>query len=453
MALGLVASGASASPESTQASGLCHDDPSRTPSTLTHLVCSLRDGLPKLARETVVVSRPLAEGNAEGARVFGERLTMLLSSATGTHNGGVSVGAVPNVANPTPKGGAVDPATTQSVSSALLSDGRPLLLLEPKLQGGEVQINATLVGKRANVWARAKGETNQILAHAFISKTIDAEVRSYLPKVPLVQPKLQVYATPLSQVNAIACGHMNDDGTLDVAITNRQEVAWGAITSDGFVPTRTEPLSSLSPVAPVPLREPLASLWFRDNTLEVSSTDRHFWLQLDPQLHVISKRPNQWGVAPGLCASRTTLPPRAEPFPCHTPPSLQDATSPYLDRQVVFEGDGRAPRANAWRDAGSGTITVHTASRTWSLPERGAQLIIDDLNHDGILEVMSTSPTLSRQEDRLWVHSLSPSSNEPVLVWDVPVPSGIDAIAVCPPDAAQQSTLLIASNQYIGVLL
>jgi hypothetical protein len=321
------------------------------------------------------------------------------------------------------------------------------------LQGGQVQINATLVGKRANVWARAKGETNQILAHAFIAKAVDAEVRSYLPKVPLVQPKLQVYATPMSQLNAIACGDLNEDGSLDVAITNRQEIAWGAITPDGFVPSRTAPLNGLSPVAPVPLREPLASLWFRGNTLEVSSTDRHFWLQLDPRLEVVAKHPSQWGIAPGLCASRTTPPPQSEPFPCNTPPSLQDATSPYLDRQVVFEGDGRASRANAWRDAGSGTITVHTAKRTWSLPERGAQLLIDDLNHDGILEVMSTSSTLSRQEDRLWVHSLPGSSKEPVPVWDLPVPAGIDAIAVCPPDATQQSAILIASNQHIGVFL
>lgn len=433
---------------------LCQDDPSRTASALTFLVCTLRDGLPPLDSATVIVSRPLSDSHAEGGRLFGERLTGLLSSATGAHDGGLAP-AAPGAAPVASQASGSDPgALSKSIPLPAPAAGleRPLLLLEPRLVGNRLSVDATLFGKRANVWARARGETNQILAHSFAAKALDAELRSYLPKVPLIRPKLQAYGASLTQINAIACGDPDDDGALDIAIANRQDVAWGSITVEGFVPRHVAPLSELSPVAPVPLREPLASLFFNGPRLELSSTDRQYWVQLDPQLTVIDKRPNAWGIAAGWCTSRGRLPPQTAPFACASAPPLQEATAAALDREVVWGTPLGDAQVRAWRDANSGGLTVQMGAQSWTLPGCGSQIALDDLNHDGVLEVITTSGTLQRGDDHVSVYSLLRSKHDPELIWQVPVAAGVDALAVCPPEPDTQSAIVIASNNYVGVL-
>lgn len=433
---------------------LCQDDPSRTASALTFLVCSVRDGLPPLDSATVIVSRPLSGSSAEAGRSFSERLTGLLASATGAHDGGLAP-STPNAALGT-KASSPDAVVTVPGQSSKPDAGggsdRPLLLLEPRLVGHRLGVDATLFGKRANVWARARGEMNQVLAHSFASKPLDAELRSYLPKVPLVRPKLQAYGASLTQINAIACGDLDDDGALDVAIANRQEVAWGSLTEAGFVARYVAPLSDLSPVAPVPLREPLASLFFNGSHLELSTTDRQHWVQLDAQLKVVQQRANAWAIAAGWCTSRAASTSGGAPFPCTSAPPLQETTAPLLDREVTSGSASRDVPVRAWRDANTRTVTVRRGDRSWTLPESGSQIAVEDLNHDGILEVLTTSSTLQRSADRLTAHSLSPAKGEAKLLWEVPVAAGIDALAVCPPEAQMQSAIVLASNNYVGVL-
>lgn len=442
LALGVIANAAVAHPADAAPTHLCQDDPSRSPSSLTVLACTLRDGLPPLAPETQIVSRPLPEGSPEGARAFALRLTALVASATGARDGGLSVTLA---TSPSP----ATEAEPGSTPSSNMPSTKPVLLLEPHVEGTALHVNATLLGKRASIWARIKGGSNQILAHTFASRTLDAELRSYLPAVPLVQPALQAFASPLSQLNAIACGDIDRDGIIDVAVTNRQEVAWGTLIVDGFVPRRTAALSSLSPVATVPLREPLASLWMHGATLELSTTDREHWLQLDPQLEVLEKRPQAWGVGPGLCVPRGASTAGATTAECSKTSSTTVATHPTFDRNVVVSS---SPPLRAWRDATTGNVTVTQGEHTWTLVDRGAQIALADLNNDGTWEVVTTSSTLLRNADKVAVHSLIPSNPTPMLLWEVPVTAGIDGVAVCPPEANKQSAIVLASNNHVGVL-
>lgn len=446
LALGVIAHAAVAPPADAAPTHLCQDDPSRTQSSLTVLACTLRDGLPQLAPETQIVSRPLPEGSPEGARAFALRLTALVASATGARDGGLSVGLA---TSPSP---ATDPehgSTAPAKSSTNTSSSRPVLLLEPHVEGTTLHVNATLLGERASVWARIKGSSNQILAHTFASRALDAELRSYLPALPLVQPSLRAFTSSISQLNAIACGDIDRDGIIDVAVANRQEVAWGTLTVDGFVPRRTAALPSLSPVATVPLREPLTSLWIHGATLEVSTTDREHWLRLDPRLEVLDKRPHVWGVGPGVCVARGAATGSSTTTECSETASNTVATHATFDRHVVVP---LTPPLRAWRDSKTGNVTVTRGDDTWTLVERGAQIAVADLNNDGTLEVVTTSSTLLRNEDEVAVHSLIPSDPTPRLLWTVPVSAGVDAVAICPPEAAKQNAIVVASNSHVGVL-
>lgn len=419
--------GATATLAPVPSDNLCHTDPRRVSSSLTYLACSLRDNLPPLQPDTLVVSRPLAQASPEGARAFAERLSLLLSSALGAQNGGVVLGPVPQAS-------------------------ARVVLLEPQLSGNLVQVNATVIGERASVWARLRGATHQVLAHAFSSRPLDVELQSYLPKVPLVRPSLRSYASPVGQLNAIACGDIDGDGALEVAVANRQEVALGTLTDAGFVPRKVTALNTLSAVAVVPLREPVAALWFNDSTLELSSTDRQQWLALGADLQPLTKSSGQLGLGPGWCAARTAASGETKAFPCQTPPKLSDATAVNLDRVVALSRPNAKTPVLAWRDAGSGVVSVQTERRTFVLPDRGAQFALDDLDHDGALEVVTTSRTLLRAEDHLWVHSLPETTTDAALIWDFPVPSGVDAVAICPAEVAAPSAILFASNDRIGVL-
>lgn len=409
------------------AASLCHDDPTRTQSTLAYLACSLRDGLPRLSADTIVIARPLTEGGPDLGRAFGERLSRLLSSAAGTRDGGVAT-------NPGQPGG-----------------DRPVLLLEARVHGGQVEVNATLQGKQASVWAKVRGETTRVLAHTFASKAIDSELRSYLPAAPLVRPTVHTYAAPLAEINAIACGDLDEDGALELAIANRQSLAWGILTPQGLVARHAVPWSDLSEIATVPLRQPLAALWIDGARLEAATTDRRYWVQLNGSMDVTDKRANQWSVGPGLCTSRAAPFPQGAVFPCIKPPKLSEVTDPTLDALVVDDSPAVETHFVAKRNGLTQEVSIELGGRSWHLPERGSQLALADLNGDGTEEVVTTSSTLVRAKDHLALHSLTEAST-PLLVWELPVPTGIDALAVCPFDGTAPRTIVFATNDHIGVV-
>src|SRR5690606_12184642 len=183
---------------------------------------------------------------------------------------------------------------------------------------------------------------------------------------------------------------------------------------------------------------------------EVSTTDRRDWLALDAALEPIARQPHVWGVAPKLCVGRSAGLVR-EVFECQSPPKVSKATSTAIDRVVALDAGSR--RVIAWRDPATATLTVQTPTRSWTLTNRGAQLSIADLNRDGTLEVLSTSASLKREDDKIAVHTLSDSSSDPILAWELAVPTGVDALAVCPIDGARQSAIVFASNDSVGVAL
>jgi hypothetical protein len=86
-----------------------------------------------------------------------------------------------------------------------------------------------------------------------------------------------------------------------------------------------------------------------------------------------------------------------------------------------------------------------------SVPGVGAQLAIGDLDEDGLPEIVSSSPSFDRHADQLVVRTLSDNGQLRERL-RIPVPSGIDALAICPGDGRAMAPLVAATGDGIWVI-
>jgi hypothetical protein len=86
-----------------------------------------------------------------------------------------------------------------------------------------------------------------------------------------------------------------------------------------------------------------------------------------------------------------------------------------------------------------------------SVPNVGAQLAVGDLDEDGLPEIVSSSPSLDRHADQLVVRTLSDNGQLRERL-RVSVPSGIDALAICPGDGRAMAPLALATGDGIWVI-
>ena len=86
-----------------------------------------------------------------------------------------------------------------------------------------------------------------------------------------------------------------------------------------------------------------------------------------------------------------------------------------------------------------------------AIPGVGAQLALGDLDEDGLPEIVSSSPTLDRRADQLVVRTLTESGQLRERL-RLAVPSGIDALAICPGDGRAMAPLVAATGDGIWVI-
>jgi hypothetical protein len=84
------------------------------------------------------------------------------------------------------------------------------------------------------------------------------------------------------------------------------------------------------------------------------------------------------------------------------------------------------------------------------LPNVGAQVALGDLDRDGYVEVLVSENTLDPKADALLVYTWQPEGL--VSRYRLPVPSGVSAIAVCPPEDLGLSPIAIASDKSLWVV-
>lgn len=396
---------------------------------LSAIACELSAGLPAELGHLAVAAAPV---EAEA----GERLDEL--SARLVH---VVAGRFPEASE----------IGTESLAVARgrAGEANQLLYLRPRVNEGHFEVTADLYPVVRGFWNRFKAVPGP-LSHVFSSRRLDAEVGSFLP-VPKLLGKVEAKAElPTDNVTALACEDVDGDRTLEVVVAGRRDLLIGRPLSGRFTALGQVGWQQLSPVAPAPLRQPIASLFVESGrVVRWGSTDRRDMVELAPNLAVVSRVAGKqpWGNLG--CAERRGQGLGSAVTDCAGTRTFEQAgTRGELDvaAGATLVTSGGSVRVLATRALGQGALQVQDGDgRLAQLQGAGAQVALGDLNRDGLLEILSSKDTLDRQQDELSVHSWRPEGLS--LQYRLRVPSGIDAVAVCPAEDQGSSIVVVATRR------
>jgi hypothetical protein len=330
-----------------------------------------------------------------------------------------------------------------------------LLWLEVKVTASHLEVTADVYPLPVGFWERITAPAAFVIAHGFASRPIDSEVGSFLPKIPLVLSRIDKARAP-SSILAIACGDLNGDTSLEIAIATRHDIQVGRIQGGVFIPHETRPWSELSEVAPTPLQQPIATLDLAAGWLEAGSTDRAQWVRLDPSLELLGQRDGllPW---PGRgCVRRGGLGLTADLVGCQDQRSLiRLPVSAELDAVAgsrFVTPTGRFHEVVGGRPLGATHLELlDTDGRRARIEDVGAQISLADLNRDGVLEIASSRATLDPSLDVLSIHTW-PLGDVPVAAFTVPAPGGIRALGNCPAEDTGLSPLVVAVGEELWVV-
>lgn len=430
-----------------QGTAEAHEPPSPAPTpcsvgranALTEIACELRQQLP-LAQPTLVVVRT---PTADAALVDPTRLAGRIASV-------VAAGLGPSV-----KSHPVD----ASLGAAQLAAAKlgALLYLEPDVRGGRVRVVANLYPIARSFWDRVREPHPNATGHGFAERPLDPELRSFFAAVPLVASTTTLASPPERSPVALACGDADNDGSLEVAFVGRRRLALGRIRGDRFEASAAKEWSELSPVAPAPLREPVAGVQIRSGAgLDVGLSDRANFLRLDASLQPTTSAPRRIPHAGGcLELSGHRLNPKLvrcvpeDPAPGAYPAIALDGA---VTSTTVLSKEGTPVTYVAAYQAGDDSIVITSRGKALArLADAGGQLALADLDGDGNPELLSSRATLDPRTDALLVHSVAPDGTLSERL-RVAVPDGITALTACAPGTRTMAPIVVGTRTRLWVI-
>jgi hypothetical protein len=289
-------------------------------------------------------------------------------------------------------------------------------------------------------------------AHAFASRRLDPELKSFLPTVPLVARRIDKVLAPESQIVAIACGDVGADASLDLVVVGRRSIHLGRIRQGKFVTHAQARWSELSPVSPSPLREPIAvASVFDDGSVSVSSTDRAHALRLDAQAKAVERSALRFFWPGGGCSAPDGLALGAALEPCAKTAGVRETRRlpgaiDAMAGALVFEPRGGTRVIRAGRLANQDSVVVlDDNQRSVRIEDAGAQLAVGDLDGDGQPEILASSSTRVPKEDRITVRTWR-ERGDLLDRFALPVAEGVRAIAACPWQGDGMATIAVATR-------
>jgi hypothetical protein len=351
--------------------------------------------------------------------------------------------------------------------TAATTNGAPVLVhLAVEIAAGKLRVTADLFPVPKTVWSKIRDPEPAPTVHAFAEAPIDAEVRSYLPPIPLAAPQVDRGRNFESEVVAIACGDLDRDGNSEIATVSRRRVTTSRIRAGKVEPLRGKGWIDLSPVSPAPLREPYAFASIVDRgagpdaraTLDVGLTDRALSVRFDRGLEVDSTFtglpvPDGAGVA---CTRMTSLVVTGPIGACKKgdPAPLGASVGGQYD---AFASSALIDAAGApyvvWAGRERGIVELRDdASHAARVPDMGAQLAVGDLDQDGDPEIVGSVDTLNALDDAVIVKTWHRATGKVEERLRIPAAAGVHALGVCPPDGPGHVPFLVATADEIWVV-
>jgi hypothetical protein len=385
----------------------------------------------------LVVSAPFT-ADTKVAVGLSARLASLVAAALG--RGAKSVG---------------EPATLGHAQT-LASRAPALVYLAPELAGGELRVRADAYRVPRRFWDRVRSPLPVPLVHAFATRRIDAEIRTFLPPVPLVARRLDHATSPEKGILAVGCGDTDDDGALEIVVAGRHQILSGRVRAGKLVPNAAAAWNDLSPVAPSPLRQPLGSISIHPSgAVDVGITDRASGVRLDGKLAPTARMNARLPWPGGGCAEPGELGVRGF-APClagDRVPSIPRLDQPWdaLGGARIVTRSGETRIVHAARRAGEAKAElVDDRGRRAEVVGVGAQLGLGDLDGDGQPELLAGTNTLDPASDALVVYTWQDDGRVRER-FRLPVPKGVRAIAVCPPESSGLLPIVFGAGDEIWI--
>ncbi|MBK8252900.1 MAG: VCBS repeat-containing protein [Polyangiaceae bacterium] len=412
---------------------------------------SIAQTLGALKSPVFVASAPLAQAPA-GAK--GDRLVATITALiAGKYQEGAKLGDAPMT-------------LTAARGSASKNGASALVYTSIELASGKVRVTADVYPVPQTMWSIIRNPEPAPISHAFAEAVIDAEIRSFLPAIPIVTAQVDRGRNFESDVVAIACGDLDRDGSLELGVVSRRRVTTSRIVAGKVEPLQGKAWSDLSPVNGAPLREPYGFATFVERkagtqsktTFDVSLTDRALSVRLDRAMTIDSTfaglaLPDGAATA---CANTMGLVISGAFTPCQKEdgaplaPSVGGKYDAFASAALTG-ADGK-PYV-VWAGRENGVVELRdNGSHAARISDLGAQLAVGDLDQDGDPEIIGALDTLNAEEDAVIVKTWRRSSNKIEDKLKLPAAAGVRALGVCTPDGLGHTPFVVATADEIWVV-
>jgi hypothetical protein len=337
------------------------------------------------------------------------------------------------------------------------SPARGLVYLGVSLYRDRLDVTVDSFAGAGHFWQRVRSPGFHLAAHAFATTPLDAELRALFPPIPLVVTRVDKATLSDHDIVALACGDIRGDGSSEIAAVGRRRIQVGRLEHGHFAARASLNWADFSAIAQSPLREPIGACALPEpGRLWVGLSDRADALDLSRDLSVEHK----WhGVMPwpgGGCTRRSGLGYEGQTRACPNAPfsaaaDFATVVDAFASRSLS-NGGGQTHTLKVARPAGSDTArALDSLHAEVVVPGVGAQLALGDLDDDGLPEIVSSSASLDRHADQLVVRTLTDNGQLRERL-RIDVPSGIDALAICPGDGSAMAPVVAATGDGIWVI-
>ena len=188
-------------------------------SAMAEIACEIRHSLDDLPPGALVVAAPLpAEPSVKNPAGLTARLSNVVAGALGAR--------------------ASDEAAKLARARTLASDAGTLVHLTPNLSHGDLQVAVDVYRVPKSFWDRVRDPEPSPSQHTFARRKLDAELRTFLPPVPLVAQHIDKAPTSEPDPVAVACGDANGDGAQEIVLVGRHRIQLGRIRSGRLLSSR-----------------------------------------------------------------------------------------------------------------------------------------------------------------------------------------------------------------------